>query len=162
MGRLRAGQAEVSGEKEQPRPESFSQATHAERSVTRTDIGMVGYEYSGPLPPPIVLRQLEDILPGSAERIFAQFELQAEHRRRSETTVLASNAFSQKLGAVSAAIIGIGGTSGGIWLVAHGESIIGFGTLLVALGSIVGTFLHQTSAQESDRAAKRPNKGSTK
>jgi hypothetical protein len=105
---------------------------------------------------------LEEILPGSAERIFAQFELQAEHRRRSETTVLSSNAFSQKLGAVCAAIIGIGGMSGGIWLLAHGQSVTGFGTLVIALGGIVATFLYQSGAQEAERAAKRPSKGSQK
>jgi uncharacterized membrane protein len=62
----------------------------------------------------MVLREFEDILPGSAERIFKQFEVQAEHRRRSETTVIASNAFTQKLGAVSAAVVGTGGMAGGI------------------------------------------------
>jgi len=116
---------------------------------------MVGYEYSGPLPPPIVLRHLEEILPGSAERIFNQFEKQAEHRRNSEMIVISSNAFAQRLGAVSAATIGIGGMGGAIWLLAHGQSLTGFGTLLVALGGIVGTFLYQTGSQEAERVQKR-------
>jgi uncharacterized membrane protein len=103
----------------------------------------------------MVLREFEDILPGSAERIFKQFEVQAEHRRRSETKVIASNTFTQKLGAVSASLVGIGGMAGGIWLVSHGRSVTGFGTLVVALGSIAGTFLRQRGVQNTERAAKR-------
>jgi len=123
---------------------------------------MVGYEYSGPLPPPIVLRHLEEVLPGSADRIFIQFEKQAEHRRQAESIVISSNAFSQRLGAVSASIIGIGGTGGAIWLLAHGQSLTGFGTLLVALGGIIGTFLYQSGSQEAERASKRPAKHTEK
>jgi uncharacterized membrane protein len=110
----------------------------------------------------MVLREFEDILPGSAERIFRQFEVQADHRRCSEAKVIASNAFTQRLGAVSAAIVGIGGMAGGIWLVAHGQSVTGFGTLVVALGSIVGTFLRQRGTQNSERAAKRSSPESKK
>ncbi len=148
----------MSAEHERVGAGSFPSATHAERSVTKTEAGMVGYEYAGPLPPPIVLRHLEEILPGSAERIFSQFEKQAEHRRHGEIIVISSNAFSQRLGAVSAAIIGIGGMGGAIWLLAHGQSVTGFGTLLVALGGIVGTFLYQSGSQEAQRVHKRQSK----
>jgi uncharacterized membrane protein len=94
--------------------ERASGTSSSDTKEVRTTIQTIGYAYSGPLPPPMVLREFEDILPGSAERIFKQFEVQAEHRRRSETTVIASNAFTQKLGAVSAAVVGTGGMAGGI------------------------------------------------
>lgn len=43
--------------------------------------------FSGPLPPPEVLRGYNDVLPGAAERIFTMAEAQAEHRRRSDPSV---------------------------------------------------------------------------
>lgn len=36
--------------------------------------------YSGPLPPPELLKQYDDILPGSAERIMKAFESESGHR----------------------------------------------------------------------------------
>jgi len=47
---------------------------------------------------------------------------------------------------------------GAIWLLAHGQSVTGFGTLLVALGGIVGTFLYQSGSQEAQRIHKRQSK----
>ena len=40
--------------------------------------------WSGPLPPPSALQEFEMIVPGGAERIFAQFEKEADHRRSIE------------------------------------------------------------------------------
>ncbi len=39
---------------------------------------------SGPLPPPEMLAQYEEILPGAAERILSMAERQAEHRQKME------------------------------------------------------------------------------
>ena len=43
--------------------------------------------FLGPLPPPEILAQYEQILPGSAERIMVMAENQAEHRQSLEETV---------------------------------------------------------------------------
>ncbi len=42
---------------------------------------IVKAQWSAPLPPPAHLAEFERILPGAAERIFAQFESEASHRR---------------------------------------------------------------------------------
>jgi len=42
-------------------------------------------EWKGPLPPPAALQAFEEIVPGSAARIVAQFEEEAAHRRKLET-----------------------------------------------------------------------------
>lgn len=104
--------------------------TEENEAQVRSTIHAIGYAYSGPLPPPQVLREFEQILPGAAERIFIQFEAQAEHRRRSETKVIDSNTLSQKLGAISAPVIGLSGVVGGMILVGRGFNITGLGPYL--------------------------------
>ena len=110
--------------------------------------------YSGPLPPPEILRQFEEVLPGSAERIFTQFEAQSAHRRSLEATVVSSGAFSQKLGTISAALIGLMGVGGGIWLAHGGKSLEGLSTSFTTLAVLVGTYLYQRHKQDAERARK--------
>lgn len=45
---------------------------------------IVSASWVGPLPPPAVLREFDELVPNGAERIFAQFEAEAEHRRKCE------------------------------------------------------------------------------
>ena len=44
--------------------------------------------FSGPMPPPDLLRQYEEIIPGSAERLLAMAEREARHRHTMEQTAL--------------------------------------------------------------------------
>jgi uncharacterized membrane protein len=41
-------------------------------------------KWDGPLPPPAALREFDELVPNGAERIFAQFEAEASHRRECE------------------------------------------------------------------------------
>lgn len=41
-------------------------------------------EWSAPLPPPVILQEYEQILPGGAERVFAMTELEQKHRHQFE------------------------------------------------------------------------------
>jgi uncharacterized membrane protein len=85
----------------------------------------VEYSYAGPLPHPEILRRYNEIIPGSAERIFSQFELQSAHRRTLEMKVISSNAFSQRFGSISALLIGLVSVCGGLFLVHEGKSLEG-------------------------------------
>ena len=49
------------------------------------------YERSGPLPHPAELREFNDIVDNGAERIFLQWEGQADHRRKLETKVISAD-----------------------------------------------------------------------
>ena len=113
------------------------------------------YTYSGPLPPPEVLKRFEEILPGSAERIFSQFEEQSAHRRFLEAKVISAGVISQHVGSVSGLIIGLLGVGGGIWLTHEGKSSEGLTALLATLAGLVGTFLYKRNQQDSERSKKR-------
>ena len=111
--------------------------------------------YSGPLPHPDILRQFEEVVPGSADRIFSQFEAQSNHRRSMETTVISSGAFSQRLGTISALLIGLLGVGGGLWLAHEGKSLEGLSTSFTTLAALVGTYLYHRRKQDKERANKQ-------
>ncbi len=106
-------------------------------------ISGVQYTYSGPLPHP-----------ESAERIFAQFELQSAHRHKIESQVISSNTFCQKLGTVSALLICLLTIGGGLFLVHEGQSVAGITALLGTLGSLVGVFIFGRQGQATERKSK--------
>ncbi|VFU09864.1 DUF2335 domain-containing protein [Methylocella tundrae] len=64
--------------------------------------------WAGPIPSPRTLQQFDDILPGSAERIFAQFEAEAAHRRRCEAEELRFRERESHVGQFLAGIFAVG------------------------------------------------------
>lgn len=51
-----------------------------DKKVERAVAKVIQSEFSGPIPPPSIIKGYEDILPGTAERIVAMAENQAKHR----------------------------------------------------------------------------------
>ncbi|HAF2502209.1 TPA: DUF2335 domain-containing protein [Salmonella enterica] len=49
---------------------------------------MVSQSFSGPLPPPDVIRGYDQILPGGAERIFSMAEKEQAHRHKMDSTAV--------------------------------------------------------------------------
>lgn len=115
--------------------------------------------YSGPLPHPDTLRGFEEIVPGSATRIFMQFEEQSAHRRSMEAAVITSGAFSQRMGTVSASLIGLAGVAGGLWLTHEGKSVEGLSSLFGTLAALVGTYFYKRKQQDHEREDKRVPSG---
>jgi uncharacterized membrane protein len=115
----------------------------------------VEISYSGPLPHPDILKSFEEVLPGSAQRIFVQFEEQSAHRRAMEAKVISSGAFSQRVGSISAALIGLCGVIGGIWLTHDGKSVEGLTALFGTLGGLVSTYLYKRKQQDKEREEKQ-------
>ncbi|HEY6991144.1 MAG TPA: DUF2335 domain-containing protein [Bryobacteraceae bacterium] len=114
--------------------------------------------FSGPLPPPAILKQYNDIVPGAAERILSAAELEGDHRRRLELLVLEHNgkilrytARDILLGQIFAFILSLG------FLVLAADCIYtGYpwaGAILSAIGfgGIVSTFIFGRSG------SKKPN-----
>ena len=113
------------------------------------------YSYSGPLPHPEILEHYDRIVPGGAERIFAQFESQALHRQRIESRVIRSNSFVQIFGAISALILGLAAIGGGLYLVHEGKSIEGFGAFFTGLSALVGVYVYGKQSQKDERKSKQ-------
>ena len=99
--------------------------------------------WQGPLPSPQALDQFRQIVPDAPERIFAQWEQEAAHRRELEQTSLDGNLRTVRVGQVAAIVfalsaMGVAGFS--VWM--HEPWVAGVigGTTVV---SVVGAFLYQ-------------------
>jgi uncharacterized membrane protein len=89
--------------------------------------------YSGPLPPPEALQKYDQVLPGTASRIIRMAESQHAHRQELEKTIVASNAFSQKVGLILGFVVAMTAIVGGIWLALQGKSGSGVTAIIAPL-----------------------------
>lgn len=94
------------------------------------------------MPPPAVLEQFRQLVPDAPERIFAQFEKEADHRRHLEKTSLEGNLRTVRWGqgaAISFALSALG--------VAALALVLGYPNAAMVIGvldiaAVVGAFLY--------------------
>lgn len=110
------------------KPEGQELSQRAERMVVQA----VHIELSGPLPPPQLLRQYNEVLPEGAERVVRVAEAQFRHRRSMESR-------AQIFTFVLALIVLVGG----IALIALGNSPEGLLPLVAAIAGLGGLFLYR-------------------
>lgn len=123
-----------------------------------TSTQLIAAQYSGPLPPAQQLERYEHLLPGAADRIIKQWELQTEHRRRLESKVVDSNVAATKRGQWFAALITFASLALAGWLFSQGLSGWAFAVVFADLAAIVLVAYGARRRQESERTAKRqPN-----
>lgn len=97
--------------------------------------------FKGPLPPPEMLAQYEDVFPGAAEWIFEQAAAQGNHRRKMEAKLVGRGTFAELVGVYSALLMGILGIVGGIFLIYNDKDAAGYTTMLGTLGTLVAIYL---------------------
>ena len=69
------------------------------QQITQKPSGVsVSAHWQGPLPPPAVLREFDNALPGTAERIVCMAESEVAHRQAHENQVLSNIANDTKRG----------------------------------------------------------------
>lgn len=105
--------------------------------------------FSGPLPPPAILRQYDEIQPGFAERLLRLTEDEASHRREVTARAQRYEVFETTLGQVFGLLVALAALGTTVWLGVLGleaaASIVG-GTTIVGL---VGAFI--AGRQHSDK-----------
>lgn len=102
--------------------------------------------FQGPLPPPGMLRQYDEVAPGTAERIIAMAESEQRHRHKEDVRINSANvvlsrvnAAEMLLGQIFAFIIAMGGLWTGKELIVGGHVLAGSifsGAVLVALVAV--------------------------
>lgn len=125
-----------------------------ERIPPRERRQLLYFSYSGPIPWPSLLRGYEEVLPGAADRIFTQFEEQGRHRREIERAYITGNLRAQTWGQVSATILALVGTIGGLALVSQDKSLAGLAAFFTSLAALAGLFVYGESKQRSELARK--------
>lgn len=111
--------------------------------------------FSGPIPHPDILRQFNEVVPGSAERIIKMAEDQSAHRKELERKVIDSDIARSKWGQILGFVIAIAGLVVSAIVAIFGSAlaggIIGVGTL----ASLVGVFMYGSKTRSKERETKK-------
>jgi uncharacterized membrane protein len=110
--------------------------------------------YSGPIPPPELLRQYNEIIPGLAERIVGQAERQTNHRIELEKTVINSDIKRSWAGLIIGGMLAFFVTGAGALLVHNGHDGAGAWITGGGLASVVGVFVYGTQQRRKERTEK--------
>jgi uncharacterized membrane protein len=99
------------------------------------------------IPTPEELQQYESILPGLAQRLITQAELQTAHRIAIEDKLVSSKIRRSLLGLIFAFLIGFIGIGGGFYLTSLGFNVIGIIFSSAALISLVSSFIYGSQSK---------------
>lgn len=101
----------------------------------------VSRQFSGPLPPPEMLDQYNQVEPGAANRILRMAEKEQSHRHDRESEAVAGEIAKDRRGQNYALLVSMTIILGSIGLIAIGEQI--YGTVLAGgtLIGLAGTFI---------------------
>ena len=112
-----------------------------------------GSSFSGPIPPPNIIKGYEEILPGSADRIIAMAENQSKHRQKMEEIKFRSESRDGLLGIIFAFVLGISCIIVAAIIVILVPKSAGaiFGSLLgiTGIGSFIATFITSTHSHSN-------------
>lgn len=104
--------------------------------------------FQGPLPPPEMLREYNEISPGLALRLVDRADKEQDHRHEmnreqvnGSKSALFHKAFQGYVGQALAFIIAMTCICGGIWLIAQDKSTQGLTAIIGALVALVGVFV---------------------
>lgn len=122
-------------------PEKISEALQAIPPDQRQQMLAQFVSYQGPLPDPQSIVQYEQVLPGSAERIFANFENQSKHRQQLEVKVIDNGMEIETRGQWFAFILGLSAILAGSILTLSGYGAVGAVIFGSTIAGLVTTFI---------------------
>lgn len=116
-----------------PQPGVDAPPEQAQQVKTTRKMFMQLQSFAGPIPPPELLGQYEEVCPGSADRILTQFEEQGRHRRKIENRVVWNNTVSSILGQITGFVLLAGAIGGGVFLLYNNKPVEGLGSIVTAV-----------------------------
>lgn len=119
--------------------------------------------YSGPIPPPELLKGYDDVLPGAAETILSQFVKQGDHRMRLEEQemnlaqiVVKTDSRKSLHGLYIGGFLAFILIIGALYLLYMGKTLEGLVPLIGVLGTLVGVFLYTRSRTDDTDDKEEP------
>lgn len=122
-------------------------------SIQRSQYVQITYE--APLPPPRLLAEYEQTLPGISHRLVERMEQQTEHRMGLENRKIDADISNERRGQLFAFIIAVIGLLGGLYLIATGKDRQGIYLFITTFASLVTVFIFGKIKQSRDLARKR-------
>lgn len=125
-------------------PDDAGQPDDPATEQEQPELGGILYrrEYmSGPLPPPAVIREYDEIYTGAAKIIFERFESLSKHREEIERQTVRNEHVRQMAGVASGLMSLLAVIALAVFMVSQGQSGGAIGVVLTAMGAIVGVFV---------------------
>lgn len=138
----------------------------AEIQLKRVVAEVMQSEFSGPIPPPSIIKGYEEVLPGSADRIIGMAERQSAHRQAMEQRMVLIEARDSLLGILFAFLLGIGCIGAAVMMVIMVPQNVGAisGAVIGAtgIGSIIVTFIKSTRVSHGNESKKEKENSKNK
>ena len=109
---------------------------------------------AGPLPPPEILQEYENVLKGAAKRLFELAEKQSAHRQQLESKVIGSEILRSYAGLAAGFIIALVCVIGGLIVINNGHETAGTTVATVPVASLAGIFVYGSLSRKKEREAK--------
>jgi len=122
---------------------------------TLAHFAITAQQFSGPIPPPELLRKYEELVQGAADRIISMAEKQSNHRQILESQVINSNIGNERLGMILGFLICVLAISGGIYAVVQGKNATGIAAIVTPLVALVAVFIYGKSEQKKNLQARQ-------
>jgi uncharacterized membrane protein len=110
--------------------------------------------FMGPLPPPSILREYNEIIPGLAAKIVDQTDRQTTHRISMEAMVIRSDIYKSWAGLVCGLVVSLTCIGAGVACIFSGHDVAGTTIATGAVGGLVATFIYGTTARKTERTEK--------
>ena len=121
-------------------------------------------EFSGPIPPPSIIKGYEEVLPGSADRILTMAEKQSNHRQEMEKRIIRTESRDSLLGILFAFMLGGGRIIAAVIMVILVPKSAGAisGAVLGVTGvvSIIATFIKSTRGSYNRKQGEKKEQSS--
>ncbi|HUE73515.1 MAG TPA: DUF2335 domain-containing protein [Pirellulaceae bacterium] len=123
------------------------------------------YSFHGPMPPPQMLKEYNEALPGLAERIAVRAEKEQQFRHDITREQIADArrgqlfaAIKTYLGQILGFVVSMTAIGGGVWLLATGRSTAGLWAIVSAVAGLVAVFITGKVVEAIRRPAAEANK----
>jgi len=107
--------------------------------------------FSGPIPPPELLAQYDQIIPDGANRLLIMAEKQSNHRQHLEKWAIIGGTILSYFGVACACVIALIVSYYGYQLINHGYAISGTIFSGVGLVGLVAAFIYGTRSRREER-----------
>lgn len=128
---------------------AVAQAQPSRVGLKRTET--LALSFSGPLPPPNLLAQYNDVAPNGADRIIAMAEKQSAHRMGLESHVVKRETIMSYLGLGAAVTVALTFLGAAVYLVLAGHPWPGTFIGGADLAAMIGGFLYGTKSRSNER-----------
>ena len=105
--------------------------------------------YSGPLPPPRLLKEYDDVYPGLAKEIVTMVSAQSSHRQALEKAIVIGDGRRAWAGICCAFALALVSIVGGVYAIERGNKVSGTIIGTGAMAGLVSVFIYGTSIRKS-------------